>query len=42
LVIKVDGAHECMEGEFRNDGTCLNKYLTNPNKKYFRGIWLEP
>jgi len=42
LVIKVAGAHECMEGAFRNDGTCLNKYLTNPNKKYFRGIWLEP
>ena len=41
LVIKVAGAWECMEGEFRKDGTCLNKYLANPRKKTFRGIWLE-
>jgi len=42
LVVDVSDASECMEGEYRNDGTCLNKYLTNPNKKYFRGIWLKP
>ncbi|MFZ2148779.1 MAG: DUF3616 domain-containing protein [Sedimentisphaerales bacterium] len=42
LEVKVSGAWECMEGEFRNDGTCLNKYLFDPKKKTFRGIWLEP
>lgn len=42
LVIEVSGAWECMEGEFRKDGTCLNKFLINPNKKTFRGIWLQP
>ncbi|MHC4426540.1 MAG: hypothetical protein ACYSYV_10635, partial [Planctomycetota bacterium] len=41
LVIKVAGAWECMKGEYRKDGTCLNKYLANPGKKTFRGIWLE-
>lgn len=42
LLIKVDGAWECMKGEFRKDGTCQNKYLINPEKKTFRGIWLIP
>lgn len=42
LEIKVSGSWECMEGEFRKDGTCLNKYLLDPKKKTFRGIWLEP
>jgi len=42
LEIKVNGAWECMEGEYREDGTCLNKYLINPDKKTFRGFWLEP
>lgn len=42
LEIKVSGAWECMKGEFRRDGTCLNKYLIDPKKKTFRGIWLEP
>jgi hypothetical protein len=41
LVVKVAGAWECMKGEYRKDGTCLNKYLANPGKKTFRGIWLE-
>ncbi len=42
LLIKVNGAWECMEGEFRRDGTCQNKYLIDPEKKTFRGIWLVP
>jgi hypothetical protein len=41
LVVKVAGAWECLEGEYRNDGTTLNKYLVNPGRKTFRGIWLE-
>lgn len=42
LLINVDGAWECVEGEFRKDGTCQNKYLIDPEKKTFRGIWLAP
>ncbi|MBW8041871.1 MAG: DUF3616 domain-containing protein [Planctomycetes bacterium] len=42
LVIKVSSPSECEEGELLEDGTCLNKYLTNQNKKTFRGIWLKP
>jgi hypothetical protein len=41
LVVKVAGEWECLEGEFRKDGTTLNKYLANPGRKTFRGIWLE-
>jgi hypothetical protein len=41
LLVKIAGEWECMEGEYRNDGTTLNKYLTNPAKKTFRGIWLD-
>jgi hypothetical protein len=42
LEIKVGGAWECIEGEFRKDGTCLNKYLIDPKRKTFRGLWLAP
>ncbi|OHB74983.1 MAG: hypothetical protein A2Z25_12435 [Planctomycetes bacterium RBG_16_55_9] len=42
LLIKVAGPHECMEGEYRNDGTCPNKFLLDPNKKTFRALWLVP
>jgi hypothetical protein len=42
LLIKVDGAWQCLEGEFRKDGTCQNKFLINPEQKTFRGIWLTP
>jgi hypothetical protein len=41
LVVKVAGEWECLEGEYRKDGTTLNKYLANPSRKTFRGIWLE-
>ena len=42
LPIKVAGPHECMEGEYRKDGTCENKFLLDPNKKTFRALWLIP
>ena len=42
LSVKVAGPHECVEGEYRKDGTCENKYLLDPNKKTFRGTWLVP
>ncbi|MDH4239595.1 MAG: DUF3616 domain-containing protein [Phycisphaerae bacterium] len=41
LAIKVSSPSECEEGELNGDGTCLNKYLTDQNKKYFRAIWVE-
>jgi len=41
LPVKVAGAWECLEGEYSKDGTTLNKYLANPGRKTFRGIWLE-
>jgi hypothetical protein len=41
-LIEVDGAWECMKGEFRKDGTCQNKHLIDPEKKTFRGTWLIP
>ena len=40
LIVKVAGEWECMEGEYRDDGMCKNKYLINPSKKTFRGAWL--
>lgn len=39
LVVDVSNSAECIQGQLRKDGTCLNKFLTNPNKKCFRGIW---
>ena len=42
LLIKVAGPHECVEGEYRKDGTCENKFLLDPNKKTFRALWLDP
>jgi hypothetical protein len=41
LAIKVSYPSECEEGELSGDGTCLNKYLTNQNKKSFRAFWVE-
>ena len=41
LLVKVASAWECLEGEYRKDGTTLNKYLANPGRKTFRGIWVE-
>ncbi|MCJ7777931.1 MAG: DUF3616 domain-containing protein [Sedimentisphaerales bacterium] len=42
LAVDVSDASECMRGKLRKDGKCLNKYLTNADKKHFRGIWLQP
>ena len=42
LVINVSGPGECEQGRLSEDGTCLNKFLSDQNKKYFRGIWLAP
>jgi hypothetical protein len=42
LVVDISDASECMHGRLREDGKCLNKHLTNPAKKHFRAIWLQP
>jgi hypothetical protein len=42
MAVDVSGVSECAKGRLRKDGKCLNKYLTDPNKKYFRAIWLQP
>jgi hypothetical protein len=42
LNIKISNPSECKPGELNDDGTCPNKFLTDPNKKTFRAIWLEP
>jgi len=42
LDIKVSNARECLDDRLNDDGTCPNKFLTDPNKKTFRAIWLEP
>jgi len=42
LLIRVSGAAECLDGRFRGDGTCPNKYLRDESKKSFRGLWLDP
>ena len=42
LPIKVAGPHECLQGEYREDGTCKNKFLLDPNKKTFRAFWINP
>ena len=42
LPVKVASAAECVEGELLANGACPNKFLIDANKKFFRGIWLEP
>ena len=42
LEIDVSVDSECMKGELLNNGRCPNKFLTNQNRKQFRGIWLKP
>jgi hypothetical protein len=42
IPVKVTGPHECAKGEYRQDGTCPNKFLLDPNKKTFRALWLVP
>lgn len=42
LPVKIDNFSECMQGRLNDDGTCPNKFLTDPNNKTFRAIWLIP
>ena len=42
LSIDVSDASECMKGKLLKGRKCLNKHLTCPSKKCFRGMWLKP
>jgi hypothetical protein len=42
LAVDVSDPSECMPGKLRKDGMCLNKHLTDPNKKYFKAVWFQP
>lgn len=41
IVTDISDTSDCLEGKILKDGKCLNKHLTDQNKKYFRGLWLE-
>ncbi len=42
LLVDVSDPSECMHGKLHKNGICLNKYLTDPNKKHFRAVWFRP
>jgi hypothetical protein len=42
LPVDVSDPSECMPGELQKNGTCLNKHLTDTEKKYFRAVWFQP
>jgi hypothetical protein len=41
LEIDVKSSSECMEGRLIDGKRCPNKFLADPNKKTFRGLWLS-
>jgi len=41
IVIDIFETSDCLKGRILKDGNCLNKYLSDRNKKYFRGMWLD-
>jgi hypothetical protein len=40
--VNVASPGESAYGGLTDDGKCLNKYLTNPDKKSFRAVWIKP
>jgi hypothetical protein len=42
LPVDVSDPSECMHGKMHKNEMCLNKYLTNPSRKYFRAVWFRP
>jgi len=43
IEIPVIGPAECISTEhYRKDGTCLNKHLRDPSRRFFRGYWITP
>ena len=41
VVIDISETSDCLKGKILKDGKCLNKYLSDQNKKSFRGMWLD-
>lgn len=41
IVIDIFDASECLKGKILKGGKCLNKYLSDQNKKHFKGMWLD-
>ena len=42
IEIRISGPADCKEGELIDGKKCPNKYLSDQNKKTFRGLWLKP
>jgi hypothetical protein len=41
LPIKIGSSAECLAKNLNADGTCPNKFLRDPDRKTFRGIWFD-
>lgn len=41
LIVDIPNTSDCIKGEMLKNGQCLNKHLSDQNKKHFRGMWLE-
>jgi len=41
IVIAISEPSDCMEGQILENGNCLNKYLSNQKKKWFRAMWID-
>ena len=41
MIVDISDSSECMKGKMLKNGKCLNKYLSNQNKKTFRGMFLK-
>ncbi len=41
ITIDISKPSDCQEGKADSNGKCLNKYLSDQNKKYFRAMWLD-
>jgi hypothetical protein len=42
IEFNVSNPSECIAGELLPGGKCLNKHLTNTNRKRFKAAWLQP
>ncbi len=41
LPVKIGSSAECISEKLNINGACPNKFLRNPSRKTFRGIWLD-
>ena len=41
LPVKIDSSAECLPDKLNADGTCPNKFLRDPGRKTFRGLWFD-